>query len=80
MKLNHTGVFIAILILILMLLICHTMNTLYPRNTNTNTNTNTSKNTSKNNKIINMFNNIKQKTIPTQYNIITYDKQITKVQ
>lgn len=83
MKLNHTGVFIAILILILMLLICHTMNTLYPRNTNTskntNTNTNTSKNTSKNNKIINMFNNIKQKTIPTQYNIITYDKQITKV-
>jgi hypothetical protein len=32
MKLNSNGVFISILILILMILICHTMNYLYPKN------------------------------------------------
>ena len=32
MKLNSNGVFIAMLILIFMMLICHTMNYLYPKN------------------------------------------------
>ena len=32
MKLNSNGVFISILILIFMILICHTMNYLYPKN------------------------------------------------
>jgi len=36
MKLNTDGVTIAILILIFMILICHTMNYLYPRKDATN--------------------------------------------
>jgi len=57
---NASGVFIAILILIIMLLTCHTMNLLYPRNT-----------ASSNNKFENLIN--KSTIIPTQYNVITYD-------
>ena len=38
MKINNTGVFIAILILIVMLIICHTTNTLYPRSQNKHNN------------------------------------------
>ena len=78
MKLTNIGVFIAILILIIMLLICHIMNTIYPCITNTNLN-NINNNINKKNKIINMFNNVKQNTLPTQYNIITYDNQNIKI-
>ena len=95
MQINNIGVFIAILILIVMLLICHIMNTLYPypyKRTTINThkinthkintyinNDNDNKNTKNNS--INMFNNIAQqkKTLPTQYNIITYDRQNLRI-
>ena len=90
MQINNIGVFIAILILIVMLLICHIMNTLYPypyKRTTINThkintyinNDNNNKNTKNNS--INMFNNItQQKTaLPTQYNIITYDRQNLRI-
>ena len=90
MQINNIGVFIAILILIVMLLICHIMNTLYPypyKHTTINThkintyinNDNNNKNTKNNS--INMFNNItQQKTaLPTQYNIITYDRQNLRI-
>ena len=74
MKINNTGVFIAILILIVMLIICHTTNTLYPRSQNKHNN----KYNNKHYKQINMFNNV-LKPLPTQYNIITYNKQNTKI-
>lgn len=51
MKLNSSGVILAILILIIMILICHTMNFFYPKNTfvdisnNNNNDNNTPKQT-----------------------------------
>jgi len=84
MKLNTDGVTISILSLILMVLTCHTMNYLFPRNTDTinnNMNNSLSLNNSVNmnnktikqslNKFLNIPNN-------TDYNKIYYQNQKTK--
>ena len=78
MKLNTDGVAISILILILMILTCHTMNYLFPRDTN-NMNNSASMNNNINNKTIkqslNKFLNIPNNT---DYNKIYYQNQKTK--
>ncbi len=64
MKFNSSGIFVAMLILIIMLLICHTMNFLYPINAINSTTLSKS-----------YFNNMVSRVLPTQYNVITYNKQ-----
>ena len=84
MKLNTDGVAISILILILMVLTCHTMNYLFPRDTNSMNNSVSM------NKSASMNNNINNKTIKqsldtffnipnnTNYNKIYYQNQKEK--
>ena len=77
MKLNSNGVFISILILILMIVTCHTMNYLYPRDTKNTINNRKKMNTVKINKqslnnFFNIPNNIPQNT---NYNKIYYQNQ-----
>ena len=74
MKLNTDGVAISILILILMILTCHTMNYLFPRDTN-NMNNNASMNNSDSinnsasmNNSVSMNNTINNKTIKQSLN------------
>ena len=78
MKLNTDGVAISILILILMVLTCHTMNYLFPRDTN-NMNNSASMNNNINNKTIKQsldtFFNIPNNT---NYNKIYYQNQKEK--
>ena len=62
---NNTGLFIAICILISLLLVCHTMNFIYPRISNSNRNS--------------FINITKPKPIPTQYNVISYDNNMGKI-
>ncbi len=68
MKFNSSGIFVAMLILIIMLLICHTMNFLYPINAINSTINSTTLSKS-------YFNNMGSRVLPTQYNVITYNKQ-----
>ena len=70
MKFNSSGIFVAMLILIIMLLICHTMNFLYPINIIYPINAINSTTLSKS-----YFNNMGSRVLPTQYNVITYNKQ-----
>lgn len=65
MNFNSTGLLIAICILISMLLLCHTMNFLYPRNSNNFGNI--------------LPNKMPTKPLPTQYNIISYDNHLGKI-
>lgn len=61
----HSGLLIAICILIIMLLVCHTMNFLYPRTVVPS---------------INKFFDLPSKIqLPTQYNLISYDNQLAKI-
>jgi hypothetical protein len=80
MAYNNTGLLVAICILIGMVLVCHTMNFLYPRNTN---------------KFYDLPMTISSMTtipmttipittmppvpLPTQYNIISYDNNLGKI-
>jgi hypothetical protein len=76
---THTGIIIALSIFISMLLICHTMNFIYPRKQH---NINNFYNLPKITKSIpNTSHFTKNKTIniPTQYNLITYDNQLNKI-
>ena len=77
MKLNGDGVALSILILILMIITCHTMNYLYPRDTKDTINNRKKMNTVKINKqslnnFFNIPNNIPQNT---NYNKIYYQNQ-----
>lgn len=77
MKLNADGVALSILILILMIITCHTMNYLYPRDTKNTINNRKKMNTVKINKqslnnFFNIPNNIPQNT---NYNKIYYQNQ-----
>ena len=65
MSFDSTGLLIAICILISMLLLCHTMNFLYPRNSNNFDNVHQRQ--------------MPTKPLPTQYNIISYDNQLGKI-
>ena len=90
MKLNTDGVAISILILILMILTCHTMNYLFPRDTNNMNNSASMNNSVSMNKSASMNNNINNKTIKqsldtffnipsnTNYNKIYYQNQKEK--
>jgi hypothetical protein len=71
MKLKSSGVFISILILIIMILICHTMNFFYPKNKFTDVSTSRNSRNSRNNK-----------TTPekTDYNEIYYSNESDKKQ
>jgi len=66
MNFNTTGLLIAICILISMLLVCHTMNFLYPRNSNNFENVYQRK-------------QMPTRPLPTQYNIISYDNHLGKI-
>jgi hypothetical protein len=63
MAYDNTGLMIAICVLIGMILVCHTMNFLYPHN-------------NRNNRNSNGFGDI---PLPTQYNIISYDNELGKI-
>ena len=90
MKLNTDGVAISILILILMVLTCHTMNYLFPRDTNSMNKSVSMNNSASMNKSASMNNNINNKTIKqsldtffnipsnTNYNKIYYQNQKEK--
>jgi len=90
MKLNTDGVAISILILILMVLTCHTMNYLFPRDTNSMNKSVSMNNSVSMNKSASMNNNINNKTIKqsldtffnipnnTNYNKIYYQNQKEK--
>ena len=75
MKLNTDGVAISILILILMILTCHTMNYLFPKDTNTINNNNANINNKTIKQSLNKFLNIPNNT---DYNKIYYQNQKTK--
>ena len=89
MKLNTDGVAISILILILMVLTCHTMNYLFPRDTNSMNKSVSMNNSVSMNKSASMNNNINNKTIKqsldtffnipnnTNYNKIYYQNSNT---
>jgi len=90
MKLNTDGIAISILILILMVLTCHTMNYLFPRDTNSMNKSVSMNNSVSMNKSASMNNNINNKTIKqsldtffnipnnTNYNKIYYQNQKEK--
>lgn len=67
MNFNSTGLLIAICILIIMLLVCHIMNFLYPRNSNNFEN------------VHQIQGQMPTKPLPTQYNIISYDNHLGKI-
>ena len=60
MNFKSKGLFISIIILISMMLICHTVNFLYPRNKNSNS-------------FSNLPLSIPNNTVPIEYNTIYYD-------
>ena len=66
MKINRSGIQVAILILIIMLLTCHISNFVYPQKNYFNNIHNN----------VNTFENIfsQKKDIPLKYNVITYNK------
>ena len=76
MNFKSQGLFISIIILISMMLICHIVNFLYPKNINYNLQHNLQHNL-KHNKNQNSFSNlvlsIPNNTVPVEYNKIYYD-------
>ena len=77
MNFNSQGLIISIIILISMMLICHTVNFLYPKNINYNINHNNYNKPKPHNKNQNSFSNlllaIPNNTLPNEYNKIYYD-------
>lgn len=77
MNFNSQGLIISIIILISMMLICHTVNFLYPKNINYNMHHNNHNKPKPHNKNQNSFSNlllaIPNNTLPNEYNKIYYD-------
>ena len=74
MNFNSQGLIISIIILISMMLICHTVNFLYPKNINYNMHHNKPKPHNKNqNSFSNLLLAIPNNTVPNEYNKIYYD-------